>query len=580
MANSPDVREFVDLTLYDASSQAIFEKALDYALIAFPELQPREGTIENLLLQAIALEVQEAIYAINRLPGAVVEVLLRLLDLDRNAGTKATAVARFTGLTTSSFDVPAGTRLFYQANPDTEFLLLETIQAVTATHTKTVSEIVDNGTSTITVTTATRHGLSVGDAVTITGTDGGDLDVTGTVDTVTSGFEFTLDQTTGSSATDNSGTVTPDVTIPSTGFASIRTTTLTDQFNGLISGTQFKLLSVLVNVANVELETSLLGGILAETDPEYFNRSSSTLARLSTSLTTNAQIEQYVVEGGRFPESFRVIAVDDTSVDRVGSEASHVMVAVAPIDATETNLLSGVGDGSFTVDDPEYGTKDVIYDGVSTRTHVGLIPVIVDPALVTLEIAASVKLPDGLTSNAVSSACESTLNQYISPNTWEWSQTLRTNELIVQLRNTTITSGNVTRPAIDYVESVTITPTDFFVPEESAFNSFPISSISRTGTTVTVTVPSAHGITVSGVETLYLKITDVVTQTTFNTSGLIEADSASSNTFVYTQAGSNVSDTTGRIVALAKIDENGNLIILDPAPLVISGTHTVTTITS
>jgi hypothetical protein len=580
MPNSPDVRDFVDLTLYDASSQAIFEKALDYALIAFPELQPREGTIENLLLQAIALEVQEAIYAINRLPGAVVEVLLRLLDLDRNDGTKATAVARFTGLTASDFAIPVGTRLFYQANPDSEFLLLETTQAVTATQTKTIITIVDNGTDTITVTTATRHGLSAGDAVTITGTDGGDLDVTGPVDTVISGFGFTLDQTTGSSATDNSGTVTPDVTIPATGFASIRTTTLTDQFNGLLSGTQLKLLSVLVSVANVELETSLLGGILAETDPEYFNRASSTLARLSTSLTTNSQIEQFVVEGGRFPEAYRVHAIDDTDVTRVGSEAGHVMIAVAPIDATETNLLGGIGDGSLTVDDPGYGTKDVLYDGVSARTHVALVPVVVNPALVTLEIAASVRLPDGLTSSAVSSACESVLNQYISPNTWDWLQILRTNELIVQLRNTTITSGNVTRPAIDYVESVVITPTDVFVPVESEYNSFSISSIARSGGIVTVTTSDPHGINILAGETLYLKIMDVVTQTTFNTSVLVEASSASSNTFVYSQAGSNVSDTTGRIVALVKTDENGNLIVLDPAPLLISGTHTVTTITS
>jgi hypothetical protein len=46
MSNSPDVSPYVDLTLFDSSSQAIFEKALDYALVALPELQPREGSTE------------------------------------------------------------------------------------------------------------------------------------------------------------------------------------------------------------------------------------------------------------------------------------------------------------------------------------------------------------------------------------------------------------------------------------------------------------------------------------------------------------------------------------------------------
>ena len=103
MSNSPDVSPYVDLTLFDSSSQAIFEKALDYALVALPELQPREGSIETILLQAVSLEVQYAIYAINRLPGAVVEVLLRLLDIERNTGARATAVAKFEGDSTTSF---------------------------------------------------------------------------------------------------------------------------------------------------------------------------------------------------------------------------------------------------------------------------------------------------------------------------------------------------------------------------------------------------------------------------------------------------------------------------------------------
>jgi hypothetical protein len=577
MSNSPDVSPYVDLTLFDSSSQAIFEKALDYALVALPELQPREGSIETILLQAVSLEVQDAIYAINRLPGAVVEVLLRLLDIERNTGARATAVAKFEGDSTTSFLIPIGTRLFYQANPDSAFLLLETTEAVTATHEKQISEIDDDGTTTITVTTSTRHGLDSGDSITLSGTTGGTFDGTYTIDTVPDGVTLTIDDTTGSAATDTAGTLTPDVTVPATGFSPVRSTEITEDFNGLLPNTELRLLSVVSQVANVFLETTLTGGLLAESDFQYFAKASSTLSRLSASLTTSTHIQQYIAESGSYPEVYRVRAVSGSDETRTGNLSGNVLIAVASIDAEETNLLSGTGDGTLSVEDVGYGVKDEVFSGVNTRVHGALSPVVVDPSFVTIEAAVTVKGVDGYTTTQVQTACESVLNSYISPNTWDWDTTLRSNEVIYQLRNATIEDSVVNNMAVDYVQSVELLPTDAYVPDESTYNRFAISSISRTSDVVTITTSAAHGVTIGAGETLYIKVQGV-TNTSFNTAGLVEAVTASGSTFTFDQIASNASSSGGDVIAFVKVDASGNVVIDDPAPLIVSGTHTVTAV--
>lgn len=106
-----DVAGYVDLRLLDADAQDLIDRALADAALKLPEWQPREGNTEVVLLEGMALQVAELTFAANRLPGAVVEVLLRLFGLTRDAG----AAPRFTVqlVTTNAaqaITVPAGTR--------------------------------------------------------------------------------------------------------------------------------------------------------------------------------------------------------------------------------------------------------------------------------------------------------------------------------------------------------------------------------------------------------------------------------------------------------------------------------------
>lgn len=116
---SPDVRKYVDLTIQDLDAQAIFEQALADAQAKFPDWVPREGNTEVVLGEALSLEVSHLNFAINRLPGTLMEILLRLYGLERSQGVRATATAAFTLSDADGHTIEEGTTLVLSANMET-----------------------------------------------------------------------------------------------------------------------------------------------------------------------------------------------------------------------------------------------------------------------------------------------------------------------------------------------------------------------------------------------------------------------------------------------------------------------------
>lgn len=106
---SPDASPYVDLRLFDRSAQQIFEAALDNHLSYAPEWVPREGHQEVVLLEGLAIEVEDAVFAVNRLPGAITEVLLRLYQIERDLGSPPVAQLRFNVVDATGHTIPAET---------------------------------------------------------------------------------------------------------------------------------------------------------------------------------------------------------------------------------------------------------------------------------------------------------------------------------------------------------------------------------------------------------------------------------------------------------------------------------------
>jgi hypothetical protein len=107
---SPDITPYVDLTLYDRQPVDVYEDAVEYARTSLPEWTPVPGSVEDAVLQAAAQMSGEVIGAINRVPSAVVEALLKLFGIDRIVGTFATGSLTITAIDAAGYTISAGTR--------------------------------------------------------------------------------------------------------------------------------------------------------------------------------------------------------------------------------------------------------------------------------------------------------------------------------------------------------------------------------------------------------------------------------------------------------------------------------------
>lgn len=108
---SPDLSGYVDLTLYDKNPQDIFQSALAALRTRLPTYVAYEGNIDVVLLEEFALEAAEAAYALNRLPGTIMQILLTLFGVERFEGAPPTVNVTFHLLDALGHTVPAGTRV-------------------------------------------------------------------------------------------------------------------------------------------------------------------------------------------------------------------------------------------------------------------------------------------------------------------------------------------------------------------------------------------------------------------------------------------------------------------------------------
>ena len=110
---SPDFSEYIDLTVNDLQPDELYEAAQDYARIALPEFEPRAGSVEDALLQAVSFAGAVNLAAINRLTDGLMEGLLRLYGLERREATSSTVTVQFTLLNTNS-TVPRNFTVAYE----------------------------------------------------------------------------------------------------------------------------------------------------------------------------------------------------------------------------------------------------------------------------------------------------------------------------------------------------------------------------------------------------------------------------------------------------------------------------------
>jgi hypothetical protein len=125
VANSPDLKKYVDLTVYDEDPVELMNEILGAARGLLPNWRPEAGQIETVLSEAFAIRSASLANSINRVPAATTEVLLQLFGLTRSDGAKATATLTITFTDSDTFErtLDAGT----------EFLFLDAVTGISYT---------------------------------------------------------------------------------------------------------------------------------------------------------------------------------------------------------------------------------------------------------------------------------------------------------------------------------------------------------------------------------------------------------------------------------------------------------------
>lgn len=109
-----DFSEYIDLIPYDLSPTDIYLGAIQLGRIVLPEFEIRQGTPDDALLQAFSYITALNVGAINRLPPRLMEGIVSLMGVNRDAGERATVTATITLNDYESFVLPVGTVLTHQ----------------------------------------------------------------------------------------------------------------------------------------------------------------------------------------------------------------------------------------------------------------------------------------------------------------------------------------------------------------------------------------------------------------------------------------------------------------------------------
>lgn len=128
--NSPDLSPYIDLRIYDLDPQQVFEAALQDLQSKMPGWIPREDNTEVMLMEAMALEVSESVFAINRLPSAIMVGVMKLFGVVRDEGAPPKTTININVVSTFGYTIPAGTRFLLALPGGQDPVVFSTDEAV------------------------------------------------------------------------------------------------------------------------------------------------------------------------------------------------------------------------------------------------------------------------------------------------------------------------------------------------------------------------------------------------------------------------------------------------------------------
>ena len=411
---SPDVSNYVDLTVYDLQPVEIYDLAIDYAQTALPEWNPVTGSIEDALLQASSNMTGQLLGAINRLPAGAIEGLLSLFGVTRNSGTAANGTAVITFIDDTGYTLSAGTRFGYldTSASDSILYIFET--------TETVS--VNVGVTQISIPI---QGISLSRYPSLP--DGTSLQLLSAVSYVDSAV-LTGDLNPGGTAETDADYLNRGATV--FGYLS-ETLVLPSQFERYVLSTYPEAYRA-KGFSRHKIETA----------PSALDRSSNVVT--ATVGSGHGIVAGDVVRiSGATPSTFDgyfnvsgLTGATQLYWSQTGTNASATATKListkldpitpdTPVNGYLTLYVSGVSGASLTA-----ASCGAVEADLTDRAVAGLGIVVNNATVVPVNLAVTVTMLSGNTASAVSSNIQAALDAYLHPDYWAWGTVIYRNELI------------------------------------------------------------------------------------------------------------------------------------------------------
>ena len=226
-------------------------------------------------------------------------------------------------------------------------------------------------------------------------------------------------------------------------------------FNTPSNGATLQVLSTIPYVSTTVFDTKPSGGLNSETDSEYFTRGTTALASHSSVLATEEQIRSFVITNYTASvyrvKAYNLRRYSDRNIVTFGGTSNtggkhkgYILVSIAG---------QNVNTGEF-VKDATVAAADIstISTAISAKTGTGVTVEVNNAELIGIGVTLEAYKTSSAAAGTVQTAIQTALTSYLDPDTWNWGEVVRANEIISLVDGV---SG------VDYVKSVTLS-----LPEE------------------------------------------------------------------------------------------------------------------
>lgn len=463
---SPDFSEYIDLTVNDLQPSDIYSLAREYALISLPEFDPRTGSVEDAMLQAMAYVSGLVTGAVNRLPNSLIEGMLRIMGVYRLESTFASGAVIFSAIDNSGLTIPAETQVGYYETTDDQVVLhiFETTASVTIASGDTQSA----STQIKAINSGAKPVIADGTVLTI---------LSPIVKLIDAEFDGTLVQ--GAETETDAEFFSRARTYLGSLSRSLATASQTTDYI-LTNYSDTYRVETYDLTRLVKLEADSLGrysagvvrAVFANTGTGYDAISYTStgeslyvlptaslpdMSAASTVRVTNTGITDYESiwaisnnpgTSGSVTAEYSYTGTATTVLTTAGGKSPHVEILdTVAVDAADqvgaiTIFLSDSTGASLTAEQ-----KGAIADDIASRCVGGLDVSVTDVILAYISVTVSIAVIEGFSSIDVKSAVDTYLTNYLSPSEYPFTTRIRKNQLIADVSQIA---------GVDYVDSFTM----------------------------------------------------------------------------------------------------------------------------